>query len=261
MDKSKVYVYENAQGGTVSMKYSRKKSGWNIWKNRLDNKDVYSERETKKGIEEKNGSLVATVITYPLYVGKTEDFINDKTKITSLTKTIKTPAGTFKNVVELKALRSGYTYYLAPGVGLILSKKGKKKDLELAVLKSESKVKADEKTIKTLITRNAANAEKEDYDAYMKDVSKRLRTDESFIALMNELFEKYDLKYEVQNIKILSLTNTKAIVEVKQKATATYVVDGYVYRNNITTTMHSIIKEGGKFVFDESYISDIEYLD
>ena len=45
---------------------------------------------------------------------------NGKSWITSTSKTVKTPAGTFKNCIEVKN-DFGYTYYYAKNVGLVQS--------------------------------------------------------------------------------------------------------------------------------------------
>ncbi|MDZ5471896.1 SH3 domain-containing protein [Bacillus sp. 31A1R] len=259
MDKTKIYTYEDYKGATVSLKYSQKKDGWNVWKTRDGKKVVLSERETKNALEEKEGSRVLEQLSYPLYVGKKVTYSNETTKITSLTKTVKTPAGTFKNCIEMQQLRSGRTSYFAPGVGLVQMKKGKTIELQLAQKKTEKAIKADEAKIKELIRRNTINTETENMEEYMKDVSKERRNDTQMIAMLEELFKNFDLKYELQDIKFLSMTEKEVIVEVKHKITATYIADGYQYRDNVTTSIHSIIKEDGKFVFNLSGIQDIEY--
>lgn len=61
-------------------------------------------------------------IKYPIKVGQswTVGYEGDTTKlkITSTNKTVKTPAGTFKKVVEVTD-NEGYKDYYAPKVGLI----------------------------------------------------------------------------------------------------------------------------------------------
>ncbi|MFB6469413.1 hypothetical protein ACE38V_22010 [Cytobacillus sp. Hz8] len=260
MDKSQIYTYEVAQDGIISLKYSYQKSGWNVWKTRDGKTEVLSERETNYALEEKEGGQTFEWLNYPLYVGKKVTYSNATTKIISLTKTVKTIAGTFKNCIELQELQSGSTYYFAPGVGLVLVKDGSKIDMQLAQKKSPSQIKADELAITELIKRNTKNTAEENMNEYLKDIVKERRNDSQLIAEMEELFKNVDLNYEIQNIKFISMTDKEVIVEVKTKATATNVAEGYVYSNNISTAVHSIIKQDGKFVFNKSVITDIDYI-
>ncbi|WP_075981336.1 SH3 domain-containing protein [Bacillus massilinigeriensis] len=260
LDKTKVYTYEDSEGATLSLKYSHAKSGWNVWKTRDGKVVVLTERETKAALEEKEGNQALERLSYPLYVGKKVTYKNETTRITSLTKTVKTTAGTFKNCIELQQLKSGDTSYYAPGVGLVLVKHGKTVELQLAQKKTEKEIIVDEKEIEKLITRNTKNSELENINAYMQDITKSQRNNPAVVAKLKGIFNHYDLKYEIMDIKFLSMTNKEVIIEVKTKINATYVEQGYEYRNNINTALHSIIKEDGKFVIQQSGISDVEYI-
>lgn len=258
MDKTKVYTYENANGATVSLKYSHQKDGWNVWKTRLGTSGDVIERETKYALEGKDGSQVFEQLNYPLYVGKKVTYRNEVTKISSLTKTVKTIAGTYKNCIELQQLESGDTSYFARGVGLVLVKHGKSIELQLAQKKSEKDIKADEKTIKSMVTRNTKNLEIENTNEYLKDISKANHTKTK--EALEVIFSNTDLEYEILSLKFLSMTNKEVIIEVKTRVISTYVAPRYTFQNNTHTSIHSIIKENGKYVISESGVTDIEYI-
>ena len=89
------------------MHQNQKYDGWDEWtSNGSDNYLVY---------EDKNGlytgvydGWAASDIEYPIRVGKSWVASDDeeKARIMSINKTVKTPAGTFKNCIEVR-----YTYY------------------------------------------------------------------------------------------------------------------------------------------------------
>ncbi|MFD0051461.1 SH3 domain-containing protein [Actinomycetes bacterium NPDC127524] len=99
-DKSKVYSYIT-QGRTSKEKYIGNLYGVDIW-------------ESKEG--QVDGEAVLN-IQYPLVVGSSWLSYDTKNVITSISKTIITPAGTFKNVVVIK--EDNYSYYYARNVGFI----------------------------------------------------------------------------------------------------------------------------------------------
>ncbi|WP_157827658.1 SH3 domain-containing protein [Niallia nealsonii] len=130
-NKNKIYVYDDANRGTFTEKYVTTKDDWSIWNTYLYNgKDVLwqkKEKEDSKGLYSKYDKDVKTLLQYPIKLGKSWSYKSDgdtyTIKITSLNKTIKTKAGTFKNVLELTITNKKKTFqekdYYAPGNGLI----------------------------------------------------------------------------------------------------------------------------------------------
>jgi hypothetical protein len=262
-DTSKVYVYKDSKGSTVSYMFAGKSKEWYIWDIIEGSGDPYFEKETKDGLGVVKGNYSYSIISYPLYAGKIDRYANgEKVKFVSLSKTIKTPAGTFKNCVEIKEEKSGFTYYYARGVGLVLKKQGNKINQQLIkTINVKEYRKAQETAIKDLIYRNADHLEKEDYNAYKNDLAKQFRDNPELEAIIVSVFENFDIQYEILDYKLLKLTNNTAIVEVKQKSVATYIADGFTFKDNISTIVHTITKEDGKFVFSLSEVKNVEYLE
>lgn len=100
-------------------------AGSNMWEGKENVRIL--EKETKDGLYEGNSqSGLSRMLAYPIKVGQTwKPYSFNKYitfTITSTNKTIKTPAGTFKNVVEVKSsmFNNEYNlYYYSSGVGLI----------------------------------------------------------------------------------------------------------------------------------------------
>jgi hypothetical protein len=127
---TKIFTYIFYEGSSTE-EFSHVQNGMYIWKGIYSYAEdesfteYYKEDETGLvfGIFEYDYSFVHLV--YPIKVGTTWYYTNDEGEtitctITSVTKTVKTRAGTFKNVVEVKESDGRYRYY-AKGIGLIKS--------------------------------------------------------------------------------------------------------------------------------------------
>lgn len=109
--------YSNKKGKQIKyiQRFVGESKGYNTW----FGTETLLEKENKNGLF--YGDV--KVLAYPVEVGKTWTFDSYTFSIESVDKTIKTPAGTFKNVVEVKTIQKGvkgYTVtYFAKGVGQI----------------------------------------------------------------------------------------------------------------------------------------------
>ncbi|USK58574.1 SH3 domain-containing protein [Peribacillus asahii] len=138
-DKSKVYTYRSSDGEKYQELYTGESyDGWDEW---VSNEGIYIMREDTKGLYEGvfDGGY-SVQIEYPIKVGKSwaASDNEDTARILSVNKTIKTPAGTFKNVVEVRYKYSDgyfYTAYFTKNVGLIKIVSKNKKYYELVSLK------------------------------------------------------------------------------------------------------------------------------
>lgn len=125
-DKTKTYVFKTYGDKSVYKYVSSSRFGtpyeWNKWTMEMGETTVFYERESKSELLlSSNPKGSATIqLKYPLYVGQTwkPNPKNQSFKITALNKTVKTPAGTFKNVIEVKQ-GSIAVYYFAKNIGLI----------------------------------------------------------------------------------------------------------------------------------------------
>ncbi|MFJ8268687.1 hypothetical protein [Peribacillus asahii] len=123
--KAYTYAYGNPTDnvGKYTVEFWRKDNGYNQWSTTTT--DMYGdgygfgEKETKNGLYV-NGQKV---LPYPIKKGKKWKDGNSTYIIRSVNRTVKTPAGTFKNVVEVRQTVKDfgyYTSYYAPSVGVIL---------------------------------------------------------------------------------------------------------------------------------------------
>ena len=144
----KVYVYRVDQDNkkTVTMTYTGKAKqkelkGYNVWNVEYklgadgNGKGGYWEKETTKGLYNTDG----LVVSYP--VKKNKKWKNDWSSLTirSTNKTIKVPAGTFKNVIEVKVDDGEEVYYryYAKNVGFVLGVMDGERSTELLKLKNK----------------------------------------------------------------------------------------------------------------------------
>jgi len=70
-----------------------------------------------------DGIIYYLDLKYPLKIKKSlqDPFGEEDLVVTSMSKTVKTRAGTFKNCIEIQGVYSGYKLYFAPNVGFIKS--------------------------------------------------------------------------------------------------------------------------------------------
>lgn len=125
--KTYVYNYPNpTYSYTEKLNYTGTSSGKDRWTG-VDSDNVvthytYSETTSKFMFDVEDYDFSSTV-PYPLTLNKmwTDDstLIPINYKVTSMNKTVTTPAGTFKNAIEIKNDLGVYDYYVQ-GIGLVL---------------------------------------------------------------------------------------------------------------------------------------------
>ncbi|MED4399758.1 hypothetical protein [Metabacillus fastidiosus] len=129
MNTKKAYTYKEGAASdksvdTYTLEFWKKEDGYNHWSTTTT--DIYGdgfgfgEHETKDGLYVNDEKILA----YPVKKGKTWKSSGNFTyEIRAVNWTLKTPAGTFKNVVEVRQTVKNFGYYTsfyAPGVGSIL---------------------------------------------------------------------------------------------------------------------------------------------
>ena len=134
MDKKKVYTYKFT-GETVKYTYQGKYDNWDKWGTNDGN--VFLQYEDANGLY--TGWIESEYyvdIQYPIKVGKSWEIGYEgegTAKITSLSKTVKTPAGTFYNCIEIN--ENGFIVYYAKNIGVVKSLYNGKVVSELIKLK------------------------------------------------------------------------------------------------------------------------------
>lgn len=138
-DATKTYtVKENGKKATLTTKNKKNANGFKIWTKQFSStakkETVYVKEIANKGLYYKDGSA-ATVKLLPYPFSKNQTYKNGTTvyKVTETNTTVKTAAGTFKNVVAVQA--GNQTFYIAPGNGIVKKVKGTKTIFEVTAIK------------------------------------------------------------------------------------------------------------------------------
>ncbi|MGG3889905.1 hypothetical protein [Metabacillus fastidiosus] len=128
MNTKKTYTYKQGAASDKSatsytLEFGKKEDGYNHWSTIPEDSVVegfgFGEYEKKDGLYLNDDKILA----FPVKKGKSWKDGNSTYEIRAVNWTLKTPAGTFKNVVEVRETIKGYGYYTffyAPNVGLIL---------------------------------------------------------------------------------------------------------------------------------------------
>jgi hypothetical protein len=112
--------------------------------------------------------------------------------------------------------------------------------------------------IMAALEENLRAAEAEDLLAYMATIHEDSDLYGSTESLMENLFELYDLDYEVETLELVSLAGGEAKLRVTQ---VTRKVSGPAFRDNRITVLHALRKSGGQWKFYNTVVLKIEYLD
>lgn len=116
--------------------------------------------------------------------------------------------------------------------------------------------------VEKVMEANLKFSEEENLDAYIKTLASEYNTEESR-ASIQELFDLFDLDYELVDIEILEISKESAMVKVTQKTIAKQITEGYQFSNHIVSATHNLENENGFFKV-KSTITDqdsIQYLD
>lgn len=139
LDKTKVYTYKGTEGSYQLIPTRKKYDSWDIWYYATtSDKQKFIVGEDSKGLY--TGYINSEYyidIKYPAKVGQKWDIGYEgegQARITSVKKTVKTPAGTFKNCIEVKE-DYGYIYYYAKNIGQVKTVRDGITVMELVSLK------------------------------------------------------------------------------------------------------------------------------
>lgn len=125
LNRMKIYTYKGAEGTYQLIPANKKFHQWDVWYHvsaKSGGKQEFFVREDRNGLY--TGYINSEYyidIKYPVKLGQKWDVGYEgagQARITSTAKTIKTPAGTFKNTIEVKD-DYGYTFYFAKNIGLV----------------------------------------------------------------------------------------------------------------------------------------------
>ncbi len=114
------------------------------------------------------------------------------------------------------------------------------------------------KTPEELIKANAAFMNEEDLEAVMTTVHSKSPNYPATEIMAKQIFERYDLNYKIENIKVLEQNDKEAKVEFTQITTK---IKGKDFKNNKTTGIHTLRKEGDSWKVYSTEMTNVEFLD
>jgi hypothetical protein len=112
--------------------------------------------------------------------------------------------------------------------------------------------------ITAAVTENLKAMEREDVNATMATIDPSSPGFQSTQELIKLIFEQYDLKYELSDLKVTEKKGNEAQVSFSQ---VTRKVSGPDFRDNKITGVHTLRFTGGKWKIYNSTVSTTDYLD
>lgn len=117
--------------------------------------------------------------------------------------------------------------------------------------------KKEYKTPESLIEANAAYMNEEDLEGVMSTVHPKSPSYDGVEAMAKQIFERYDLNYKIENIKVLEQNDKEAKVEFTQITTK---IKGPDFKNNKTTGIHTLRKDGDSWKIYSTEMTNVEFL-
>jgi hypothetical protein len=110
---------------------------------------------------------------------------------------------------------------------------------------------------KSVVLENVKAMENKDLEKTMATIDEESEAYKQTKLLAKRLFDTYDLKYELDSVKVLAMTDAEARVECLQ---TTRKVSGPVFRDNKIDIVHMLRKTDGKWKIYGSQVKKIDYL-
>jgi predicted small lipoprotein YifL len=108
------------------------------------------------------------------------------------------------------------------------------------------------------VSENLKAMENEDVDATMATIDENSPGYQSTKDLIKVIFEQYDLKYELSDLKVIEKNKNEAKVSFTQ---VTRKVSGPEFRDNKITGVHTLRLSRGKWKIFNSVVKTTDYLD
>lgn len=128
----------------------------------------------------------------------------------------------------------------------------------IALIISSCSSENEYKTPEELINANAAYMNEEDLEAVMTTVHPKSPSYEGTEAMAKQIFERYDLNFKIENIKVLEQNEKEAKVEFTQVTTK---IKGKDFKNNKATGIHTLKKDGDSWKVYSTEMTNVEFLD
>ncbi|MBD2040251.1 hypothetical protein [Microcoleus sp. FACHB-672] len=116
---------------------------------------------------------------------------------------------------------------------------------------------SEKQKIKSVIDLQAKALNEENIDVYMKTISQSSPQYSLTVEVLTELFQQYDLKYEITDMEFLTLAQNEAKVKIIQTTTK---IKGPAFRDNKTVIIHTLRKDNGEWKFYLTALDSVNYL-
>ena len=128
--------------------------------------------------------------------------------------------------------------------------------LILVVLACSSKKEYE--TPESLIEANTTYMNAEDLEGVMTTVHPKSPSYDGTEAMAKQIFERYDLNFKIENIKVLEQNDNEAKVQFTQLTTK---IKGVDFKNNKATGIHTLRKDGDSWKVYSTEMVNVEFLD
>lgn len=113
-------------------------------------------------------------------------------------------------------------------------------------------------TPESVIKANAAYLNDENIEAAMNTVHPKSPSYPATESMMKQIFERYDLSYKIESIKVLEQNDKEVKVEFTQ---ITKKLKGPEFKNNKATGIHILKKDGDSWKVYSTQMVNVEFLD
>ncbi|WP_017717977.1 hypothetical protein [Kamptonema formosum] len=111
--------------------------------------------------------------------------------------------------------------------------------------------------IKAAVYENLRALQREDLEGYLATIDPGSPVFEVTKALTQNLFNDYDLKYELNSLEVINIAGSEAKVRVTQ---TTIKIAGPDFRNNRAAVIHTLRKTNGRWKLFRTDVEKIESL-
>ncbi len=113
-------------------------------------------------------------------------------------------------------------------------------------------------TPESVIEANLKYMNEEKYDEAMNTIHKDSPSYPASEIMIKQLFERYDLHYKIESMKVLEDNNSEAKIEFVQ---VTQKLNGPEFQNNKATGIHTVKKDGDSWKIYSTEIKNVKHLD
>lgn len=113
------------------------------------------------------------------------------------------------------------------------------------------------KTPEAAIVANVEFMNKEDFDGVMSTIHPESSYYSTTESLVKKIFDIYDLNYKLEKVKIIEENENEVKVEFVQ---ITKKLKGPEFKNNRTTGVHTMKKDGESWKIFSTEVTDLEFL-